>query len=269
MQMSSEYYDFETGLNYYNYRYYSTEQGIWLQRDPLYESSNINLYLYTHNSPIQYIDITGKREHCVNMNIGSLQCPAFKAYAQLGVVAVDWDFGATLSFCASCEKISGSGQLYGNVGLTLGMAYRGKLMGYDLWAMLGIRAYANISTGGSISGSIDPKTCKKKIEFVREHKITIGAEGGAIARLSKVNKLKWEVGIGMRIEWSAAIGVNISCTDEDCTGSLYAEADNNLNIKLFANFGFFDYEMELNPQISDNKLRVESPSRPFTIPALE
>lgn len=155
------------------------------------------------------------------------------------------------------------------MGFTLGWAYRGKLMSYDLWAMLGIRLYANVSTGGSISGSIDPKTCKKKIEFIREHKFTLGAEGGAIARLSKGNKLKWEVGIGIRVEWNASIGANITCTGGDCEGSLYAEADNGIDLKLFVNLGFFDYETELNPKISNNKLKAESSKKKFTISALE
>ena len=34
---SSEYYDGETGLVYYNYRYYSPQLGRWIKRDPIGE----------------------------------------------------------------------------------------------------------------------------------------------------------------------------------------------------------------------------------------
>ena len=269
IQWSSEFKDYELNIIYYNSRYFDTMNGRWLSRDPLYESSNANLYLYSHNSPVQYFDILGKREHCFNINLGPLQCPAFKAYAQLGVVALDWDFGATLHICWTSSEIKGAAQLNGNVGFTLGVAHRGKLWGHDLWAMLGFRIYANLSTGGKISGSIDPKTCKKKIEFRREHKLTVGGEGGAIARLSKGNTLKWEVGVGARAEIDASIGVKISCIGSDCEGSLYAELNNRFDIKLFINLGFFDYEMELFPRISDEKPRKETPKRKFKIQALE
>ena len=43
-QFSSEYYDEETGLVYYNYRYYNPQLGRWLSRDPIEERGGINLY---------------------------------------------------------------------------------------------------------------------------------------------------------------------------------------------------------------------------------
>ena len=43
-QFSSEYFDTETGLVYYNYRYYSPELGRWTKRDPIGEQGGLNLY---------------------------------------------------------------------------------------------------------------------------------------------------------------------------------------------------------------------------------
>ena len=43
-RFSSEYFDKETGLVYYNYRYYNPELGRWISRDPIEEQGGYNLY---------------------------------------------------------------------------------------------------------------------------------------------------------------------------------------------------------------------------------
>ncbi len=58
-KFSSEYHDPETGLIYYNYRYYNPEHGKWLKRDPIAEQGGVNLYGFVGNSPINYIDNLG------------------------------------------------------------------------------------------------------------------------------------------------------------------------------------------------------------------
>ena len=57
-RFSSEYYDSETGLVYYNYRYYSPNIGRWLSRDPIQELGGSNLYSYCMNRNYLY-DIIG------------------------------------------------------------------------------------------------------------------------------------------------------------------------------------------------------------------
>jgi RHS repeat-associated protein len=42
--VSSEFHDDETGLVYYNYRYYSPALGRWTRRDPIGENGTVNLY---------------------------------------------------------------------------------------------------------------------------------------------------------------------------------------------------------------------------------
>ena len=62
-RFSSEYHDTETGLVYYNYRYYSPSLGRWLSRDPIEEEGGYNLYGMVNNNPICYIDCNGQWFH--------------------------------------------------------------------------------------------------------------------------------------------------------------------------------------------------------------
>lgn len=52
VQWSSEMYDEESGLTYYNYRYYNPQDGRWLSRDPLGAQSGLNPYAHAGNRMI-------------------------------------------------------------------------------------------------------------------------------------------------------------------------------------------------------------------------
>ncbi|MGN0885213.1 MAG: RHS repeat-associated core domain-containing protein [Candidatus Spyradosoma sp.] len=58
-QWSSEVYDSELDLVYYNYRHYSPSDGRWLSRDPIEEAGGQNLYGFVGNAPTAGIDILG------------------------------------------------------------------------------------------------------------------------------------------------------------------------------------------------------------------
>ncbi len=58
-RFSTKYADAETGFYYYGYRYYSSELGRWLSRDPLGEEGGVNLYLSCTNNLICFIDPFG------------------------------------------------------------------------------------------------------------------------------------------------------------------------------------------------------------------
>ena len=62
IQWSSEVWDIETALNYYNWRYYNSIYGIWLSRDIIKNEDDKNLTLYISNRPITAMDILGLRE---------------------------------------------------------------------------------------------------------------------------------------------------------------------------------------------------------------
>ena len=59
-RFSSEYFDDETGLVYYNYRYYSPELGRWLSRDPSEErAGGLHLYGMCKNDSANVFDSLG------------------------------------------------------------------------------------------------------------------------------------------------------------------------------------------------------------------
>ena len=60
-RFSSEYHDSETGLVYYNYRYYSPDLGRWLNRDPIGERGGWNLYVFVYNNTVSYFDDLGEK----------------------------------------------------------------------------------------------------------------------------------------------------------------------------------------------------------------
>ncbi len=59
LRFSSEYFDDETNLVYYNYRYYSPRLGRWLSRDPIGESGGLNLYGMLGNNAVNSWDELG------------------------------------------------------------------------------------------------------------------------------------------------------------------------------------------------------------------
>ena len=58
-RFSSEYHDDESGLVYYNYRYYSPELGRWLKPDPIEEKGGWNLYAMVRNNTSNHWDKFG------------------------------------------------------------------------------------------------------------------------------------------------------------------------------------------------------------------
>lgn len=60
-RFSTKYYDAETDLYYYGYRYYSPSLGRWISRDPVEESGGVNLYSIAKNSCLSVFNILGER----------------------------------------------------------------------------------------------------------------------------------------------------------------------------------------------------------------
>jgi RHS repeat-associated protein len=63
-RFSTKYWDDETGLYYYGYRYYSTWLGRWASRDPIGEIGGHNLYKAVKNNSNIYIDVFGLDTGC-------------------------------------------------------------------------------------------------------------------------------------------------------------------------------------------------------------
>ena len=58
-RFSTKYWDGETGLYYYGYRYLKPKLGRWLNRDPIGERGGINLYGFVGNNPVSKWDKLG------------------------------------------------------------------------------------------------------------------------------------------------------------------------------------------------------------------
>ena len=58
-RFSTKYYDSETALYYYGYRFYSPVLMRWLNRDPIGETGGLNLYGFCHNASVRRVDSMG------------------------------------------------------------------------------------------------------------------------------------------------------------------------------------------------------------------
>ncbi len=58
-RFSTKYFDAETGLYYYGYRFYNPILHRWLNRDPIEENGGVNLYAFCRNDGVNYIDPKG------------------------------------------------------------------------------------------------------------------------------------------------------------------------------------------------------------------
>ncbi len=61
-RFSTKYFDSETGLYYYGYRFYSPELGRWMNRDPIKEDGGLNLYAFVGNDPLSWTDALGEAQ---------------------------------------------------------------------------------------------------------------------------------------------------------------------------------------------------------------
>ena len=58
-RFSTKWFDAQTDLGYWGYRYYSPRLGRWISRDPIGEMSGVNLFAYALNSPFSLVDPIG------------------------------------------------------------------------------------------------------------------------------------------------------------------------------------------------------------------
>jgi len=73
-RFSTKYWDDETELGYWGYRYYSPRLGRWINRDPAAEAGGLNLFAYVENEVTGYVDPLGTKGY--TFDTGPL-CGAF------------------------------------------------------------------------------------------------------------------------------------------------------------------------------------------------
>ena len=86
-------YEDESGLIYYNHRYYDSDLGRFISQDPIFEEGGINLYNFVENDPINHWDILGN----ISINYGTLTLEgnlSFVNFTNRGVT-YDWNNNPT------------------------------------------------------------------------------------------------------------------------------------------------------------------------------
>lgn len=61
-RFSTKYWDADTKLSYYGYRYYSPGMGRWASRDPIGELGEMNVYSMIENSTVNDVDVIGEKK---------------------------------------------------------------------------------------------------------------------------------------------------------------------------------------------------------------
>ena len=101
-RFSTKYYDAESGLYYYGYRYYSPELGRWLTRDPIEEDGGDNLYAFCGNNGICRHDYLG---HVSRGSVDALKKRKGVCYIfTIKVDTVGYDYSSGEAFIKSMAK---------------------------------------------------------------------------------------------------------------------------------------------------------------------
>ena len=113
---SSEYHDEETGLVYYNYRYYNPELGRWMSQDPIGERGGFNPYGMVNNNPVGKWDLLGQKACMCGPDITSIFFKYIKsirsylknlpedAIGPIDSLSTMWEIGDNIDFYYSGKK---------------------------------------------------------------------------------------------------------------------------------------------------------------------
>jgi RHS repeat-associated protein len=95
---ATKFFDWETSLYYYGFRYFNPQTGRWLSADPASEKGGINLFTFVRNEPIRRADLLGLM--CLLRRNCDTACDEMKRkYTNMGTTA------ATVICCEGKKKI--------------------------------------------------------------------------------------------------------------------------------------------------------------------
>jgi RHS repeat-associated protein len=196
---STKYFDVETGLYYYGYRYLDPQTGRWLNRDPIEEAGGLNLYGFVDNNGVNFIDLYGLSLWC---SIKKYYKRVTGAIEESTTIEGGMSGGGKLKFKA--------GPIRGEFGVSGGWSSGGNLSGTSTGSI----------TEGSIGGSISYGKHSVGLQyggysgFVENNGSTIRVEGTKTvpgysfdAGSGQINASNSSIGIGGTM---GAFGFNVS-----------------------------------------------------------
>ena len=178
-QFSSEFRDTETGLIYYNYRYYAPSIGRWISRDPIWEEGGVNLYIMIANSLISSYDSWGYGfwSRVFNVVGGALQIAAGGVLIGTGGPA-GWVLGGLIFLQGVANLVAGFRADESNMGILLSQRVA-EAVGLDpqtgALVYVGIEAVTglvNIASGGKTCLQIifkGEKYVRQSVNYVRQY----------------------------------------------------------------------------------------------------
>jgi len=94
---AGQYFDTETGLHYNYHRYYDPATGRYLTTDPIGLAGGINLFAYTDNNPINYVDPYGLNPAAGALTGGAFLGPPGAVAGAIIGGAIGWYAGEKIS----------------------------------------------------------------------------------------------------------------------------------------------------------------------------
>jgi RHS repeat-associated protein len=112
-RFSTKYWDDETGLGYWGYRYYSSRMGRWVSQDPIGNGAEHALYLYGLNRPSAAVDALGLctiGDACYDVELGVM--PGFQLDPSKETKAVMLIVLATVETAQIVARVQGAAESY-------------------------------------------------------------------------------------------------------------------------------------------------------------
>ena len=217
-QWSSEVYDSELDLVYYNFRHYSPSLGRFLSRDPIEEQGGWNLYAFVGNNGIKMIDLLGQASPSLGRHIG----PAWLRRL-LGVPDEDLTEWFSRRFPNALESAKSK--------------MREKLA-YKICASRGVSMLPNNSTTWEFGGDDFAKYGDKNMSFYEKYLLM-----GHFNIFTKDISVRWASKCDF--SWEATFYF------EDRTGSNYPSVDDfNRNFPAFLIDAFIHWTPWISPILS-------------------
>ena len=213
-QWSSEFYDAELDLVYYNYRHYSPADGRWLSRDPIEEQGGLNLYTCLINNAMRGSDFLGRISLCDALDdpLSAAQKELQKFIEKLPAIAEKESRRGIDRFLINlAEKHGNSGVDYSNFTLfpseyvftPVENGFSFSVTGYATTSSGSISVFSNqYSLKGSVTYTLSPAgiTTNKKVKISREDN-TCG--------------LLIDMGVQINKDWKLKINYDFGASYED------------------------------------------------------